>query len=171
MLHGRGGREYYVHMSTPTLAVVEAAPIAKPITSSERIIDPETTTEFLFACAYIENGGNATEAAMKVFKPGKKGAKGEEAIRNSAHAMGSRMLRNVTVQRHLEMLVANSEAGVHNVLKKLSSLMQEAEQEETQRKSAVDLLKYHGKYEREPTPPAISNTIVNISVPSRKAGS
>lgn len=84
--------------------------------------------------------------------------------------MGSRMLRNVNVQRHLEMLVATSDAGVHKVLNKLGKLMEEAEEEETQRKSAVDLLKYHGKYEREPTAPAISNTIVNISVPQRKPG-
>lgn len=121
-------------------------------------------TDFRFAMALIEENGNATAAAKKVFRFGIKGGRRENSD-NVAAAMGWRMLRNAKVQEHLDRFVRTSEASVYRALETLAEIMNSSDPE-VARKAAVDLLRYHGKYDRR-SPSPLHNEDVNLVVPSR----
>lgn len=125
----------------------------------------EMDTCLRFAIALIEENGNATAAAKKVFRFGIKGGRRENSD-NVAAAMGWRMLRNAKVQEHLDRFVRTSEASVYRALETLAEIMKSSDPE-VARKAAVDILRYHGKYDRQLAVQPHQET-VNLVIPDRR---
>ena len=126
----------------------------------------ELDTGFRFAIALIKERGNATAAAKKVFRFGIKGGRPENSD-NVAAVMGWRMLRNVKVQECLVRLAEASGAGAYDALRALAEIMQGSGDSDVRRKAAVDLLRYHGKYDRRIANPSRNTTEVSLVIPKR----
>ncbi len=126
----------------------------------------EMDTCLRFAMALIEENGNATAAAKKVFRFGIKGGRRENSD-NVAAAMGWRMLRNAKVQEHLDRFVRTSEASVYRALETLAEIMHSSDPE-VARKAAVDILRYHGKYDRQ-LPNRTHQEDVHLVIPDRRS--
>ena len=122
---------------------------------------PRTVKEKKFVQAYIENGGNATQAALKVY---------DTSSYNSAHVIASENLRKLTFDHYFqaagltdEMIARLITSKVFNAKKRDLFTGEESDDHAEQRKNLELAIKVMGKFAAPRAPvDQEGNTVVPI---------
>ena len=101
--------------------------------------------DYRFALAYIEEHGNATAAAKKVFRLGSRGGN----VQRSAESLGSQKLKNPQVQKFIAELLEIQGVSRDWCTIQLKELAAQREDLEVARKSTVALIELLGELPRD----------------------